>query len=199
MTRRWKAALLPIVVVAAVVLATGCRSRNDNARQIVPDAAATAGWSGRIVRSADTAIAEPTRPYFAAGLGLLVLGGLAAIAGARTAGLAVMALGGAVTAFGVLIVQYPWVVLLAFLAAAGAAGLAFFDRRRTEKELTGNRSALAAAAQVIQNLPEGKAIKRGLADLGKDVEEQVRQVIDPIKERLRREGKIGARAEAKSE
>ena len=183
MTTRGKTAFLLAIVVVAVFTA-GCRSKS----------AAPKTWSGQIVRSADAAVAEPMRPYFAAGLGLLVLGGLTAIAGAKTAGLAAMALGGAVTAIGVVIVQYPWAVLLAFLVAAGVAGAALFDRWRTKMELSRNRSALASTAQVIQNLPEGKAIKQGLADLGSEIEEQVREVVTPIKDRLRREGKIGGQA-----
>ena len=183
MATGWKTTLF-LAIFAIVVFTAGCRAKS----------AAPETPGGRIVRSADAAVAEPMRPYFAAGLGLLVLGGLAAIAGAKTAGLAAMALGGAVTAIGVVIVQYPWAVLLAFLLAVGVAGAALFDRWRTKNELVRNRSALAATAQVIQNLPEGKAIKQGLADLGSEVEERVREVVTPIKDRLRREGKIGGQA-----
>ncbi len=164
----------------------GCSARKPS----VSDAASGAVWSGAIARPADAAVASPMRPYFAAGLGLLILGGLAAVLGAKATGLAAMVLGGALTALGVVVVQYPWAVLLAFLLAVAAAGLAFFDRRRKQRELAKNRDALAAAAQVIQNLPEGEAIKQGLADLGSDVARQVREVVTPIKDRLRLEGKI---------
>ncbi len=175
------------VAVALVVIgAGGCSARKAPGG----DAASGAVWSGKIVSPAGAAVAGPMRPYFAAGLGLLVLGGLAAIAGAKAMGFASMILGGALTALGVVIVQYPWAVLLAFLLAVAVTGLALFDRWRKQRELAKNRDALTAAAQVIQNLPEGRAIKQGLADLGSDIAAQVREVVTPIKDQLRREGKI---------
>lgn len=110
--------------------------------------------------------------------------------GGRASGALLLGLGGVTTAVGVLFIQYPWVVLPLLLVAGLVAGLAGWDRIRARRELLRNQDALAAAAQVIQNLPEGKAIKAGLTQLGKDVEERVRAVVDPIKERLRKEGKI---------
>lgn len=187
-----KYSLLAAALVIIACLA-GCRGKNpDAAKPAAPAAGAAAILGERITRSADAAVAQPTRPYFATGLGLFVLGGLAAIVGARTMGLAAMALGGAVSALGVVIVQYPWAILLAFFLAVAAAGAALFSRWRKDRELERNRDALSAAAQVIQNLPEGQAIKQGLAALGGEVEARVRAVVTPIKEKLRLEGKITA-------
>ncbi len=142
------------------------------------------------VAPAGSAVAEPMRPFFAAGLVFIVLGGLAVCLGAGGTGLLLVGMGAATTATGVLFVQYPWAVLVLTVAAGLAAALALYGRRRARLELGRNQDALAAAAEVIQNAPEGKAIKEGLSGLGREIEAKVRAVIDPIKERLRREGKI---------
>ncbi len=188
--RRCAAAFASILLVIAG--AAGCRARNApvfDARNAAvenftdEDALAKAEAEGKFLRSAGVHVAAPTRPYFASGLGLLVAGGLAAIVGAKAMGFAAMGLGAAVAALGVVIVQYPWAILLAFLLAVAAAVAALVDRWR-------QRRALVATTQVIQTLPEGKAIKQGLAGLGAEIEAQVRAVVTPIKKRLRREGKI---------
>lgn len=103
-----------------------------------------------------------------------------------------LALGALTTATGVLFVQYPWAVLLLALAAGGVAALAAYDRLCARRELSRNREALAATAEVIQNLPEGGAIKKGLSAMGTETEARVRSVIAPIKEELRREGRISS-------
>jgi membrane protein implicated in regulation of membrane protease activity len=130
------------------------------------------------------------RPFFAAGLGFIVLGGLTVCFGGKGTGFVLMGLGVATTATGVLFVQYPWAVLLLALIAGALAAIAAWDRLRARRELDRNREALEATAAVIQNRPEGKAIKKGLAELGNDVETCIRAVIDPIKAKLRQEGKI---------
>lgn len=136
------------------------------------------------------AVSEPLRPFFAAGLGFIVLGGVTVCFGGRGTGLLLMSLGLATTATGVLFVQYPWAVLVLALAAGIVAFLAVYDRLRTARELARNREALEATAEVIQNVPEGRAIKAGLSGLGSEIEARIRAVIDPIKEKLRSEGRI---------
>lgn len=136
------------------------------------------------------AVSEPMRPFFAAGLGFIVLGGLAICFGGKGSGFALMALGLGTTATGVLFVQYPWAVLLLALAAGVVAFIAIVDRLRARRELANSRQALTAAAEVIQKVPEGAAIKKGLAALGEKTEAAVRAAITPIKEQLRKEGKI---------
>ncbi len=185
-----------IITVLCGVLA-GCRASaakiilgRAGAESVAETGAVALG--GKLVRSADAGFSGPARAYFVAGLGLLVLGGLAVIVGARGTGAAAMALGCAVSGMGVVIVRYPWAILLAFLLAAAVAGLALFDRWKKARALAKSRTALTAAAQVIQNLPEGKAIKQGLANLGGDIAAQVREVVTPIKDQLRKEGKITA-------
>lgn len=135
-------------------------------------------------------VAEPMRPFFAAGLGFIILGGLTLCLGGRAAGFTLLILGAFTSATGVLFVQYPWAVLVLALVAGVVAVLAAYDRLRARRELADNREALEATAEVIQKLPEGKAIKNGLVSLGEEVEDKVRAVIDPIKEKLKIEGRI---------
>lgn len=188
------------VAMAAALLLIGCASSPP---------AGTAGDPAEPSRLATTlrdiggapaalAVAEPMRPFFATGLGFIVLGGLVAGFGGRGAGAVLLGLGLATTATGVLFVQYPWAVLVLALFAGVVAAVAAWDRIRArralaeaDRELKDSRDALAATAEVIQNVPEGRAIKAALAGLGKESEDKVRQVINPIKEKLRREGRIG--------
>lgn len=142
-------------------------------------------------------VSEPMRPFFAAGLGFIVMGGVVLCLGARGTGAVLLGLGVATTAVGVLFVQYPWTVLLVALAAGVLTAAAVYDRIRARRELDAtagelgrNREALEVTAQVIQNIPEGRAVKAALADLGPETEDKVRRVISPIKNKLRREGRI---------
>ena len=177
--------------LAVILTAAGCGGRKKPASSAPPSGLAAAL---REVNASPAALAvsEPMRPFFAAGLGFIVLGGLVFCLGGKGSGLTLLALGALTTATGVLFVQYPWAVLLLALAAGGVAALAAYDRLRARRELSRNREALAAAAEVIQKLPEGGAIKKGLAAMGAETEAIVRSVITPIKEELRREGRIQA-------
>lgn len=178
-----------LAVVVAVIAAAGCR-RRAAAPPEAPESgiAATLRDIGR--SPAALAVSEPMRPFFAAGLGFIVLGGLTFCFGGRGTGLALTGLGVATTATGVLFVQYPWATLILALAAGALTAAAAWDRLRARRDLALSREALEAAAAVIQNRPEGKAIKEGLAALGEEAAGRIRSVIDPIKAKLRREGKI---------
>ncbi len=186
-------ALLLAAAVAAGCSRTGRKSPSAPAgaeQAVTADSRLAGTLQDMNAAPAGSAVAEPMRPFFAAGLGFIVLGGVAACLGGGGTGLLLMGLGAATTATGVRFVPYPWAVLVLALAAGAAAALALFDRRRARLELGLSRDALAATAEVIQNAPEGQAIKAGLSALGREIEARVRAVVDPIKERLRREGKI---------
>lgn len=191
--RLWLAAVVLAVLAAGVA---GCRPEAEPAPEKGNGgfAATLRGIGGA---PASLAVSEPMRPFFAAGLGFIVLGGVLVCCGGRGVGFILLGLGVATTATGVLFVQYPWSVLILTLAAGVVAALTAFDRLRarralaeTERELGRNREALEATAEVIQNIPEGRAVKAALTGLGTDAEETVRRVITPIKDKLRREGKI---------
>lgn len=180
-----------VFLVVAVIAAAGCsRPRLPGGR--VGDAAKAVGTAGERVAAATTlaAVAEPMRPFFAAGLGFIVVGGVGIALGARRFALILLVLGVATTATGVLFVRYPWAVLLLALPLGGVVVYSAVDSVRARRQLARNQEALAATAEVIQNLPEGKSIKNGLSALGAETEQRIREVLSPIKDRLRREGKI---------
>lgn len=190
--------LLTMAALAAVaVLGCGGSRRDDG--DVATQGGSRLAAALQSIGSAPAALAvsEPMRPFFAAGLAFIVLGGLVVFFGGRGSGFLLMGLGVATTATGVLFVQYPWAVLLLALAAGVLAAAAIFDRMRARKELAAtvgeldrSTEALEATAQVIQNIPEGKAVKTALSNLGSDAEAKVRRVISPIKDKLRREGRI---------
>lgn len=181
-------ALIAAVIVAALLIGCAGSRRRPAADPAPSKLAGTLRDIG--AAPAALAVSEPMRPFFYAGLGFIVLGGLVLCCGGKGTGLVLLGLGAATTATGVLFVQYPWAVLVLALAAGVAAALAVHDRCRARRELRRNGEALEAAALVIQTVPEGRAIKKGLAALGDEVEEMVRSVVTPIKDKLRREGKI---------
>lgn len=175
--------LAAVAATVVLVAATGCGPFGKS------EGRAAALRDGGGVAAA-LAVAEPMRTFFAADLAFIVVGGALAGLGVKGSGLVLMGLGVATTGTGVLFVRYPWTVLVLALAAGVAASAALYDRLRARRDLARNREALAAAAEVIQNIPEGRAVKDGLKAMGGQVEEAVREVVGPIKERLRREGKI---------
>lgn len=180
---------------AAIIVVAGCSgngAREDGVAVAPPPSRFATAIRDAGAAPAAPSVAEPLRPFFAAGLGFIVFGGVALCFGGRGAGFLLLLLGAATTATGVLFSQYPWTVLPLALAAGATAAFAALGQARARRELEQNREALAATAEVIQNLPEGRAIKAGLSGLGREVEARVRSVVTPIKDKLRREGKIGA-------
>lgn len=187
------------MVLAALMIVAGCAGSANTGQ------GETARGESRLAATlrdmgdapAVLAVAEPMRPFFAVGLGFIVTGGVVLCLGARGIGALLLGLGVATTAVGVLFIQYPWAVLLVALAAGVLAAAAVYDRIRARRELdaaTGelgrNLAALEVTAEVIQNIPEGRAVKAALANFGPDTEARVRRVISPIKDKLRREGRI---------
>ena len=180
--------VLPILLLS-LVLVSGC-GKGGGEEKTAPASGVASTLRDMGSAPAAAAISEPMRPFFAAGLGFIVLGGAAMCLGGRKTGATLLFFGVLTTATGVLFVQYPWAVLCVALAAGLLAIAAVYDRFRTRRELERDREALAITTEVIQNCPEGGAIKQGISGLGRDWEEKVRQAVRPIKERLRREGRI---------
>lgn len=137
-------------------------------------------------------LAETLDYFFYAGISFLVIGGFAIAFGQKTAGGHLFLMGVFMTSVGVLFSQYPWVSLIfgglcGIMAVIHGVQYYFTDLRVKEDE-----SALETLAEVIQNHPEGVAIKQGIAEFGEDIEGAVRKVISPIKDKLRAEGRISA-------
>ena len=146
---------------------------------------------------ADSIVSEAMRPFFAVGLGFIVLGGLAFCFGGRGTGLTLMAVGALATAAGVLFTQYPWMVLALALVAGVAALVAVHGSWRARQSLRDKTEELARAdaameviAEKIQTVRGGDRIKAGIKAAGPDAVNTVRQVVGPIKDRLMREGRI---------
>ena len=192
--------LLPAALLAIFLstYAAGCRQNNEMAERDPGNRSRLASTLKDInVAPAHASIAGPMRHFFLAGLGFLVLGGVSACFGGKGTGVSLMFFGAVTTATGVLFVQYPWTVLLLALAAGVLIVISavdrFRDRRKlsaTARELLVNRQALTATTEAIQNTPEGSAVKARLSAMGKEIEETVRSAVTPIKEQLRRDGKI---------
>ncbi len=138
---------------------------------------------------------EPLRLFFTAGIGFIVLGSVLIMLSLRRQGVFMLVMGLATTATGVLFSRYPWVVLGFALAAAATVVALLWAWLRVRREAERARRALAATVKVIEDAPEGRAIKQGLRELGGDVEEQVREAIEPVKKKLRREARHGEKAE----
>ncbi len=136
-----------------------------------------------------TEILAPLRLFFTVGIGFLVLGSVLMVLALRRQGVFMLTMGLATTATGVLFSRYPWVVLVFALAAAVVLAVLAWDWFKVRRDADGVKKALAAAVRVIEQVPEGKAIKRGLRELGGEVEEEVREAIGPLKKKMRQEGR----------
>lgn len=192
-----------IIIVALLALSgltlyvAGC----VGAERVQPKTAPPASV-GTVLRDLGTApaslmVSEAMRPFFLAGLGFIVLGGLAFCFGGKGTGLTLMGIGALTTAAGVLFIQYPWMVLALALAAGLAALFAVHGswrarrslRNKTE-ELAQADAAMAVIAEKIQTVKGGERVKAGIKAAGPDAVNTVRRVIGPIKDKLTREGKI---------
>ncbi len=142
-----------------------------------------------------TNLLEPLRLFFTVGVGFVVLGSVLIMLSLRRQGVFMLGMGLTTTATGVLFSRYPWVVLVFLLVAAAAVGALLWAWLRVRRDAERARMALAATVRVIEDAPEGRAIKQGLRELGSEVEEQVREAIEPVKKELRREARGAAKRE----
>lgn len=166
------AAVLFTVLLMFVMV--GCRPKvMDDANQSIQKAAIAV---------------EPIGLYYVAGVALLVIGGGMIALRARTTGATLMAVGIGTAWFGQTLLRYPWVSLMAVLLASAAAAVLAYLHWKDRRELQKTKEAVTAIAGVIESVPEGRAIKGGIANLGAEVAAKVKSVVTPIKERLFIEG-----------
>lgn len=129
-----------------------------------------------------------------AGTLFLVLGGVAVILKGRRTGFLLMGVGALMLAAGVLFLQYPWIVLAVAVVVGIVVAVNLIQQWREKedvaKQLEQEHAALEVAAEVIQTIPEGKAVKKAFVDKGAAVVQLLDSVIDPIKEKLQEEGRI---------
>lgn len=201
-----KIAMIIILLFASSLVtlyASGCMDRNaagnppDAAAK--PDAKPTVGTVLRDLGAAPASlmISEAMRPFFLAGLGFIVLGGLAFCFGGKGTGLTLMGVGALTTAAGVLFIQYPWAVLVVALVAGLAALAAVYGGWKSRRALESKAAALADADKALEVLAEatqkakgGKEVKAGIKSMGTEAVAVVRRVVDPIKDKLAKAGKI---------
>lgn len=132
-----------------------------------------------------------------AGILFIVLGGISIIFGGKTSGFTLIGIGALMLSIGVLFIQYPWVVLVVASLAGLIAAISALEAWRTKKALTDKTTELVKEhavteklAETIEKVPEGEKVKEYLKGLGDDVVEMMNEVIDPIKEKLKDDGKI---------
>lgn len=183
---------IAVTVAVSCIVAAGCLRQAAKPAGTPPAQVSGVGKALQHIGAAPAApaVSDPMRPFFSAGLGFIALGGILVCFGGRGTGLLLMGLGVGTTATGVLFVQFPWAALILALAAGLFAAIIAYDRIRVRRQLATTNAAVEITTEVIQNVPEGKAIKEGISFLGEKAEETVRAVVTPIKKRLAKEGKI---------
>lgn len=177
------AAFLSLMVLMIAI--AGCR-RAQTAPQ-APSGALSSTLQSIGSAPAGMAVSDPVRPYFYAGLCFLVIGGLTFGLGGKGTGLAFIAVGAGIAGTGTVLIQYPWFPLAAALAAAVIALLIAYDRYRVKRVSEDRNAALEILVPRIEEHPE---IKPEISKLGPDAVSKMRQVIRPIKQRLRDLGKL---------
>lgn len=133
--------------------------------------------------------------YYAAGLAVILVGVATFVFGGKATGAALIASGVGVSHFGQTLILYPLLSLVAVLAVATVSVFIAYDRWKKQKVLTATsaqlereHSVLKILTGVVEKVPEGRAIKNGIAALGREVENRVREVVTPTKNELEEEG-----------
>jgi membrane protein implicated in regulation of membrane protease activity len=210
---KWCIVMMLAGVVGCMTLA-GCfktpsmpppaKAAAESTAKAVPAAAASGGASvGAFLQdigsaTAGAVVSEHMSPFFLAGLGLVILGGLTMVFGGKATGFTLIALGMATTGTGVLFIQYPWVVLVIAVVIGVLVAVMAYTRNKDRQQLEGTAAeaarqaeeldALGKAAelitQVVETVPGGKEVKAGLRALGTEKMAAVKKVVSPIKEKL---------------
>lgn len=134
---------------------------------------------------AETALAatpgmQPLTMYYIAGL-LVILVGVAVFAfGGKATGGILAACGAGIAYFGQTMILYPWMSLVAVLAAAVVAAFIAYDRRR-------HRDTVKELVPVVQAHPE---LKPEIAGGDPEKQARIRPVVNSAKKALRAEGRI---------
>ncbi len=203
-----------MVLAGAVGCATlaGCfkvpqspaKAAGESAAKAVPAAAASGGASvGAFLAdigsaTAGAVVSEHMTPFFLAGLGLVILGGVTMVFGGKATGFTLIALGMTTTGTGVLFIQYPWIVLVIAVVIGVLLAVMTYTRSKARQQLSGTEEAAARQAeeldafgkatgfiaQVIEAVPGGAEVKAGLRALGPEPMAAVKKVVSPIKEKL---------------
>lgn len=174
-----------LVLMALVIGIAGCR-RTPTEPQ-APTGALSATLQSIGSAPASLAVSDPVRPYFYTGLCFLVIGGLTLALGGRGTGFALMGVGVAIAGTGTVLVQYPWLSLVAALVVGVIALFIAYDRYRLKRKAEDQQTTLEVLVPCVERHSE---IKPEITSLGPETESKVRQVIRPIKRKLRELGKM---------
>lgn len=190
--------VLAVVIAAASLTAVGCFGFKP--KSSVPalgdkkasEVGGSSGGVAKILRDVGSApaaaiVSDKMGPFFWAGLGFIVLGGVAIFLGARATGLSMFGLGVGIVAVGVFFSLYPWMVLVAFALAAVVIMAKVIDAWRKGK-------VIEIITETVENTPGGKDVKAGIKDRGYSAARIVRAVVDPIKAKLAKKAGAGEAA-----
>lgn len=206
--------IILIVLVGIVGCATlaGCfktsalpaKAAAESAAKAIPTAAASGGSSvGSFLAdigsaTAGAVVSEGMSPFFLAGLGLVILGGVTMVFGGKATGVTLILLGMGTTGTGVLFVQYPWIVLVIAVITAVLVAVMTYTRNKDRQKLAGTEAEAAQKAeevdaftkateflaQAIESVPGGAEVKAALREKGADTVQTVKKVVSPIKAKL---------------
>lgn len=174
--------LAGILICGALV---GC-FRLAKSESVQQATAATSG-AGKVLQAigaapAAPAVSGPMTVYFYVAVAFIAIGAVAFAMRSWGTGLILVLSGIGINTVAVWFVQYPYLTLIPAIGI-GILTVALARDRLRKSEV------LESTAEAIQNVPEGQAIKAALAEsaLGEGV---IRSVITPIKNKLRKEGRI---------
>lgn len=167
---KWYGYVALVAMLAAVVMVAGCRNPLLKKGGGSQDALQVIGGN-------------PEMLYHGVGIALIVAGVGTIAFGCRAVGGAMAACGVGIAVFGKAIMGYPWISMVAVVVTGVCAVFIAYDRFKRQK-------VLEVTTEAIQNAPEGRAVKDGISAMGMNVEDAVRSVVTPIKDKLKLAGKI---------
>lgn len=193
--------LLTVLGMAAFFLVVsmvlpGCFIRKS---QPAPDSA-DVGIVGRTLQELTAApaslfLSDKFAPFFWGGFLFAIVGGVMVASGAKVRGGMTFVMGMAISGIGLLYTAFPWVVLLVFVVAGGILLFDYLKGRKAAADLEKTSTATEAIVEKVQVTPGGKDVRAALKLLPPEVAEVVTAVVEPMKQRLRQEGRLNQEAQ----
>ena len=183
-----------IAVTGAITLASGCF---EKAASNSIQAATGKTTPGTVLKDLGTAPASAAvianlKPFFTSCWILLIVGGLLAAVGGRSTGIMVVGVGVVSVMTGTLLAQFPWIALAVAVLALAAGSMEVIARWRSRRaldkanaEIDKRKAAETIIAEAVQTSKGGKDVKAKIKTMGVEAVKTVREIIDPIKEKLK--------------
>lgn len=124
--------------------------------------------------------ADPIKMYYAAGLGLLVVGAIVIAFGGKATGGTLCALGAGIAWFGQVLLLHSWLSIVVIIGIGVIVTILAYDRWRTNGALKESVAAIQSHGDIKRDMCNGDAKKQ----------EAIRPVIDRVKRALRAEGRL---------